>query len=49
MVKVAKNQHVVRHEKGWNVRRAGNERATGVFGTQAEELDARRRVDQNEG
>jgi len=48
VVKVGKNQHVVRHEDGWAVRGAGNERATGVFGTQAEAIDAGRRIAQNQ-
>ena len=46
---MGKNQHVVRHEDGWAVRGAGNERATGVFETQAEAIDAGRRIAQNQG
>jgi hypothetical protein len=48
MVKVGKNQHVVRHGDGWAVKGAGNERATGVFGTQAEAINAGRRIAQNQ-
>lgn len=46
---MGKNQHVVRHEDGWAVRGAGNERATGVFGAQSEAIDAGRRIAQNQG
>jgi len=45
---VGKNQHVVQHEKGWAVRGAGNERVTAVFGTQAEAIDAGRRIAENQ-
>ncbi len=44
-----RNQHVVRHERGWAVKGAGNGRATGVFGTQAEAIEAGRRVAENQG
>lgn len=43
-----KNQHVVRHGEGWAFKGAGNERATGVFGTQAEAIDAGRRIAENQ-
>jgi hypothetical protein len=43
-----RNQHVVRHERGWAVKGAGNERATGVFATQAEAIEAGRRVAENQ-
>ena len=45
---MGKNQHVVRHEKGRAVRGAGNERATGVFETQAEAIAAARRIAENQ-
>jgi hypothetical protein len=44
-----KSQHVVLGEKGWSVRRAGAARATGVFGTQAEAIDAATRIARNQG
>lgn len=34
MVKRGKNQHVVKHEKGWAVKGAGNTKATKVTKTQ---------------
>lgn len=43
-----RDQHVVKHERGWAVKGAGNERATGVYGTQAEAIDAGRRIVQNQ-
>lgn len=46
---MGKNQHVVRHDKGWAVRGVGNERATAVFGTQAEAIDAGREIARNQG
>ncbi len=45
---MGKNQHVVRHEDGWAVRGANTQRATGVFGTQAEAIDAGRRIAVNQ-
>lgn len=45
---MGKDQHVVKHEKGWAVRGAGNERATGVFRTQAEAIDAGRQIAGNQ-
>lgn len=48
MVSVGKNQHVVKHEKGWAVRGAGNAKASAVFGTQAEAIETGRRIAQNQ-
>lgn len=45
---MGKDQHVVKHEKGWAVRGAGNVRAAGVFRTQAEAIDAGRRIAENQ-
>ncbi len=45
---MGKDQHIVPHHDGWAVRGAGNERATAVFGTQAEAIEAGRRVTGNQ-
>lgn len=45
---MGKDQHVVRHDEGWAVRGAGNGKATAVFRTQAEAVDAGRRIAQNQ-
>lgn len=45
---MGKDQHVVKHERGWAVKGAGNGRATGVFGTQAEAIDAGKRISGNQ-
>jgi len=45
---VGKDQHVTRHEEGWAVRGAGNGKATAVFRTQAEAIDAARQIAQNQ-
>ena len=34
-----KNQHVVKHESGWAVKGAGNQRATSVHKTQSQAID----------
>jgi hypothetical protein len=47
--RMGKDQHVVRHEKGWAVKGTGNERASGVFGTQAEAIEAGKRIATNQG
>mgnify|MGYP000988895841 CR=1 FL=1 len=36
-----KNQHVVPHQRGWAVKGAGNQRATGVRPTQQAAIDRR--------
>lgn len=43
-----RDQHVVRHERGWAVKGAGNERATAVFQTQEEAIDAGREIARNQ-
>lgn len=42
------NQHVVPAEGGWAVRRAGSERATKVFATQSDAIDAGREIARNQ-
>ncbi|WP_299364894.1 DUF2188 domain-containing protein [Winogradskyella sp.] len=39
-----KNQHVVKHEKGWAVKGAGNNKATKVVPTQKEAIDIARNI-----
>lgn len=39
-----KNQHVVPHERGWAVKRAGNPRASSVHNTQREAIIAARKA-----
>lgn len=39
-----RNQHVVPHQNGWAVRGAGAERASRVFGTQAEAIQSARGI-----
>lgn len=46
---MGKNQHIVRHEDGWAVKGAGNEKATAVFRTQAEAVEAGKRIATNQG
>lgn len=43
-----KGQHVVPGERGWSVRKAGASRATGVYATQAEAIDAATRIARNQ-
>jgi hypothetical protein len=43
-----KGQHVVPGEHGWSVRKAGSSRATGVYATQAEAIDAATRIARNQ-
>lgn len=43
-----KNQHVVPHAGGWAVRGAGNSRATSVYDTQRDAIDAARGIAQNQ-
>ena len=45
---MGRDQHVVWHEKGRAVRGAGNEKVTAVFRTQAEAIDAGRRIAENQ-
>lgn len=43
-----KNQHVVKHEDGWAVKGAGNERATKVTSTQKEAITIAREISKNQ-
>ncbi|MFY0628456.1 MAG: DUF2188 domain-containing protein [Reichenbachiella sp.] len=43
-----KNQHVVKHEDGWAVKGAGNERATKVTSTQKEAISIAREISKNQ-
>jgi hypothetical protein len=45
---MGKDQHVVRHEKGWAVRGVGNKKSTAVFRTQADAIAAGRQIAQNQ-
>ncbi len=42
-------QHVVTHPDGWAVRGEGNSRATAVYDTQREAIDAGREIARNQG
>mgnify|MGYP006292575693 CR=1 FL=1 len=39
-----KNQHVVPHPEGWAVKGEGNKRATSVYNTQKEAINAAREI-----
>ncbi len=41
---MGKNQHIVKHPKGWAVKGAGNEKATVVTDTQAEAIKIGREI-----
>ncbi len=41
---MGKNQHVVKHQEGWAVKGAGNEKATKVTSTQKEAIEAAREI-----
>ena len=41
---MGKNQHVVKHQEGWAVKGAGNEKATTVTPTQLEAIEAAREI-----
>lgn len=43
-----KNQHVVKHPKGWAVKGAGNSKATKVTRTQDEAIDAAEEIAKNQ-
>lgn len=43
-----KNQHVVPHPNGWAVKGEGNGRATSVYDTQQEAIDAGREIARNQ-
>ena len=44
-----KNQHVVKHQNGWAVKGAGNEKATKVTATQAEAIKVGKVIASNQG
>lgn len=44
-----KGQHVVPKGGKWSVRRAGAERATGVYATQGEAIERAREIAKNQG
>ena len=44
-----KSQHVIPSGGKWSVRRAGSERASGVYDTQRDAIDAARRIARNQG
>lgn len=46
---MGKNQHVVPRNGQWAVRGAGNSKATRVFDTQGEAIDAAREIARNQG
>ena len=43
-----KNQHVTRHENGWQVKGAGNDKASSVHATQREAIEAARATAKNQ-
>lgn len=43
------NQHVTPHKDGWQVKGAGNEKATSVHRTQKEAIDAATDIARNQG
>lgn len=43
-----KNQHVVKHPKGWAVKGAGNSKATKVTRTQAKAIDVAQNIARNQ-
>lgn len=47
-MKKGKNQHVTKHEDGWQVKGAGNSKATAVMNTQAEAIKIAREIAKNQ-
>jgi uncharacterized protein YdaT len=45
---MGKNQHVVKHQEGWAVKGAGNEKATRVTSTQKEAIEIARQIAKNQ-
>tara|TARA_R100000750_G_scaffold35999_2_gene23207 strand:+ start:12423 stop:12656 length:234 start_codon:yes stop_codon:yes gene_type:complete len=43
-----KNQHVTKHQGGWQVKGAGNTKATKVTNTQKEAIDVAREIAKNQ-
>ena len=44
-----KNQHVVPQDNGWAVKRAGADRASGVYDTQKEAIEEAKSIAKNQG
>lgn len=47
-MKNGKNQHVTKHQDGWQVKGAGNDKATVVVDTQAEAIRIAKDIAQNQ-
>lgn len=47
-MKKGKNQHVTKHQKGWQVIGAGNDKATKVVKTQKNAIDIAREIAKNQ-
>lgn len=45
---MGKNQHVVKHQDGWAVKGAGNQKATRVTQTQKQAIDIARTISKNQ-
>ncbi|ANE53140.1 DUF2188 domain-containing protein [Flavisolibacter tropicus] len=45
---MAKQQHVVKHQDGWAVKGAGNQKATKVAPTQKEAIEIAKQIAQNQ-
>lgn len=43
-----KSQHVVKHDKGWSVKKAGSSRATKVVKTQTEAIEIGKEIAKNQ-
>lgn len=43
-----KNQHVTKHENGWQVIGAGNNKATAITNTQAEAIEIAKQIAKNQ-
>ncbi|MFE7821783.1 DUF2188 domain-containing protein [Priestia megaterium] len=43
------DQHVTRHPNGWQVKGAGNSKATSVHSTQKDAIDAAKSIAKNQG
>ena len=44
-----RNQHVVPHQDGWALKAESSQRATSVYKTQEEAIDAGRKIARNQG
>lgn len=45
---MGKNQHVTKHEDGWQIKGAGNQRATKVVDTQKQAIEIARDIARNQ-